>query len=160
VNIITEIRKVETGTPATQAEVSETEKELEFPLPKIMREIYLQVANGGIGPGYQILGAKGGHKSDEGDTISELYSVLSSTDPNDETWKWPKGLVPFCHWGCAIYSCFDITTENCPVVWFDPNMREDGEPMEKQFMPHRESLESWFEAWLNGVDLWEETYST
>ncbi len=156
--IVEEFKRTEPGIPATPEQIAESEKELGFPLPELLREIYLRVANGGVGPGYKILGVKGGHESDEGETISELYSVLTSKDPNDESWEWPEGLVPFCHWGCAIYSCFDATEENYPVIWFDPNLREDGEPMDRQFIPHRESLESWLKAWLDGTDLWGETY--
>lgn len=159
-DIIEQITKRETGSPATEADVSDAEKELGFPLPPLLREIYLNVGNGGIGPGYKILGVKGGHKSDEGDSISELYTSLQGADPEDPKWEWPKGIVPFCHWGCAIYSCFDANKENYPVIWFDPNMREIGEPMEQQFIPHRESLQSWLQGWINGEDLWAETYGT
>jgi hypothetical protein len=154
------IKSTESGTPASLDVVERAEKELGFPLPPILREIYLQVANGGIGPGYKILGVKGGHTSDEGDSISEFFTLLGDFDPEDPEWKWPEGLIPFCHWGCAIYSCFDATRENCPVIWFDPNMREIGELMEQQFIPHKSSLSEWFEGWLNGDDLWAETYGS
>ena len=158
--LVDEIASRESGVPASDEAIATAENELGFPLPSLLREIYKKVSNGGIGPGYKILGVKGGHTSDEGDTISELYTILSGNDPEDPLWEWPKGIVPFCHWGCAIYSCFDSKKENYPVVWFDPNMREIGEPMEQQFIPHRESLESWFQGWLNGDDLWAETYGT
>ena len=158
--LVDEIANRESGNLASDEAIEITEKELGFPLPDLLRQIYMKVANGGIGPGYKILGVKGGHTSDEGDTISELYTILSGEDPEDPKWKWPKGVLPFCHWGCAIYSCVDVNKDNFPVVWFDPNMREIGEPMEQQFVLHRESLESWFQGWLNGDDLWGETYGT
>lgn len=160
VEIIEKIRKAEIGTPANLDVVEIAEKELGFPLPPILREIYLKVANGGIGPGYKILGVNGGQISDEGDSISELYTALGRFDPEDPEWKWPEGLVPFCHWGCAIYSCFDAKKEGYPIVWFDPNMREIGEPMEQQFIPHKSSLIEWLEGWLSGDDLWAETYGS
>ena len=158
--LIEEISKKESGTPASEKAIAEAEQEIGFEFPPLLRQIYCQVANGGIGPGYKILGVKGGHTSDEGDSISELYLALSSNDPEDPEWKWPKGIIPFCHWGCAIYSCFDEKKNHFPVIWFDPNMREIGEPMEQQFIPHRDTLESWFQGWLNGDDLWAETYGT
>jgi len=160
VEIIEEIKRKEYGVTASEDAVVEAEKELGFKFPDLLREIYLNVANGDIGPGYKILGVKGGHTSDEGDTISELYKILGGIDPEDKEWSWPKGLVPFCHWGCAIYSCFDSTNEKYPVIWFDPNLREIGEPMGQQFIPHKESLEAWFRGWLNDDDLWAETYGT
>ena len=159
-DIISEIAKIETGTRASEQAIASAERDIGFCFPILLRDLYLKVANGGVGPGYQILGVKGGHTSDEGDSISELYVVFSDADPEDPSWQWPKGVVPFCHWGCAIYSCFDATKEHYPVVWFDPNNREFGEPMELQFIHHRESLESWFKAWLDGTDLWAETYGT
>jgi hypothetical protein len=158
--LIEEISKKEIGTPASEAAIAEAEKEIGFAFPPLLRQIYSKVANGGIGPGYRILGVKGGHTSDEGDSISELYTALSVKDPEDPKWQWPKGIVPFCHWGCAIYSCFDAKKDGFPVQWFDPNMREIGEPMEQQFIPHRNSLESWFQGWINGDDMWSETYGT
>ena len=157
-DIINQIDQSEYGTPASSESIDKAENELGFPLPDILKFIYLNVANGGIGPGYHILGVFGGHASDEGDTISELYTALSSIDPDDSLWVWPSGLVPFCHWGCAIYSCFDAKKTENPVVWFDPNLREMGEPMSQQFMSHRPSLESWLQGWLDGEDLWAETY--
>jgi hypothetical protein len=160
VELIERIKNAERGIPASMDSVELAEEELGFPFPSVLKEIYLKVANGGIGPGYKILGVKGGHTSDEGDSISELYTILGGSDPEDPQWKWPKGLVPFCHWGCAIYSCFDATKEGWPVVWFDPNMREIGEPMEQQFIPHKNSLTEWLEGWLNGDDLWAETYGS
>lgn len=158
--LIERIKNEESGTPTSLGVVESAERDLGFSLPPILREIYLKVANGGIGPGCKILGVEGGHTSDEGDSISELYITLGSPDLDDIEWQWPKGLVPFCHWGCAIYSCFDINREGCPVIWFDPNMREIGEPMNQQFTPHKKSLNEWLEGWLNGVDLWAETYGS
>jgi hypothetical protein len=160
VELIEAIKRKESGIVAPIKSVIKAEKELGFALPLLLREIYLNVANGGIGSGYQILGVKGGHTSDEGDSISELYLALCGSDPEDPEWKWPKGLVPFCHWGCAIYSCVDTFKENNPVVWFDPNLREIGEPMDLQFISHKESIEEWFQGWLKGDDLWAETYGT
>ncbi|MGV6851670.1 MAG: SMI1/KNR4 family protein [bacterium] len=156
--LIEEISKRESGTPASEEAIAEAEQNIGYSFPPLILQIYSEVANGGIGPGYQILGVKGGHTSDEGDSISELYLALYDKDPEDPEWQWPKGIVPFCHWGCAIYSCFDASKADFPVFWFDPNMRELGEPMEQQFIPHRDSLESWFQGWVNGDDLWAETY--
>lgn len=159
-SLIESIKSKVSGVVASEQSVADTEKDMGIIFPEQLKAIYLNVSNGGVGPGYQILGLKGGHLSDEGDTISELYSSLKEEDPLDPLWVWPVGLVPFCSWGCAIYSCFDSTKANYPVVWFDPNNREMGEPMEQQFIPHRESLESWLQGWIDGEDLWAETYGT
>ena len=152
-SIIDAILKKGSGKTATEDAIKSAEASIGAAFPDLLRMVYKKVANGGIGPGYQILGVAGGHLSDEGDTISELYLELSGSDEHDPLWVWPQGIVPFCHWGSSVYSCFDATKDHSPVVWFDPNSRNMGEPMEQQFKPHRESLESWFQAWLDGEDL-------
>src|SRR5258708_27179168 len=40
--------------PATEEQLLATEEALGFPLPPALRALYLQVANGGFGPGYDI----------------------------------------------------------------------------------------------------------
>lgn len=157
-SLIAEINKKAPGKPATAEAVEEAEQSIGYKFPPLLRSIYLEVANGGIGPGYQILGVKGGHLSEEGDSISDLYDYLKQEDPIDELWVWPKEIVPFCPWGNAIYSCFNAEKPDNPIVWFDPNAREIGEPMEQQFITHRESLESWLQGWINDEDLWAETH--
>ncbi|EFH82016.1 SMI1/KNR4 family protein [Ktedonobacter racemifer] len=47
--------------PATQQQIMETEQKLGFSLPPLLRLLYTEVANGGFGPGYGILGAEGGY---------------------------------------------------------------------------------------------------
>ena len=145
-------------SPASPEVVAAAEDSLGFPLPSLLKALYLEVANGGFGPGYGVLGVAGGHRTDEGDAIDEFYAVLASRDPEDPVWDWPAGLLPFCHWGCAIYSCVDCNGDAGRVVWFDPNGREPGTEMAQYFIAHRESLASWFASWLEGVDLWAETY--
>ncbi len=151
-SLIDEVKKRASGTPASEAAIANAEKIIGYAFPGPLRAVYTNVANGGIGPGYRILGVEGGYLSDEGDSISELYLALSDSDPYDTLWQWPAGTIPFCHWGSGIYSCVDATVDTAPVIWFDPNVREIGEPMEQQFTPHLNSLESWFQGWLNGDD--------
>jgi hypothetical protein len=47
--------------PASEQQLSDTEQQLGFNLPPLLRLLYAQVANGGIGPGYGIYGAIGGY---------------------------------------------------------------------------------------------------
>lgn len=48
--------------PATEEQVRTTETCLGFTLPPLLRGLYLQVANGGFGPGTGLYGVKGGYK--------------------------------------------------------------------------------------------------
>lgn len=46
--------------PATEQQIRETEQQLGFPLPPLLRLLYTHIASGGFGPGYGIIGARGG----------------------------------------------------------------------------------------------------
>lgn len=47
--------------PATEQQIRRTEQQLGFSLPPLLRLLYTQIANGGFGPGYGIIGAAGGY---------------------------------------------------------------------------------------------------
>lgn len=47
--------------PATEQQIKETELLLGFPLPPLLRQLYTQIANGGFGPGYGIVGVMNGY---------------------------------------------------------------------------------------------------
>lgn len=47
--------------PATEQQIRETEQQLGFPLPQLLRLLYTQIANGGFGPGFGIIGAVNGY---------------------------------------------------------------------------------------------------
>lgn len=47
--------------PATEQQIRETEQQLGFSLPPMLRLLYTQVANGGFGPGFGIIGAANGY---------------------------------------------------------------------------------------------------
>jgi hypothetical protein len=123
-------------------------------LPPFLRELYLVVGNGGFGPGYGLMGAHGGFRDDVGNTIVDLYRTFIGTDPEDPSWRWPRGLVPFCHFGCAIYTCVDCNTSAGRVVLWDPNFHEAGDEPRLAMREVAESLEAWFAAWARGDDLW------
>ncbi|HXG67577.1 MAG TPA: SMI1/KNR4 family protein [Blastocatellia bacterium] len=146
--------------PTTNALVDAAEARLGFRFPHLLREIYTKVGNGGFGPGYGLLGLEGGALDDDGSSVIDRYAGFKRTHPDDPLWHWPDGLLCICPWGCAIYSCIDCTKLAAPVIVFDPNGHEKGEPWDNYFHPHRSSFSSWIEAWLDGVDLWQELYAS
>ncbi len=139
--------------------VARAEKELGFPLPPLLRELYLQVGNGGFGPGYGLICINGG-SLDCGNTIIELYQGMLLPDPQEPLWAWPPRLARFCHWGCAIYSCVDCSAPPYPVSIFDPNNHEFGTPWESARSPQAGSFEELISDWADGADLWECVYGT
>ena len=124
--------------PATDEQLREAEDRLGFPLPEGLRQVYREVANGGFGPGYGLLGVAGGAADDRGNTAEQVYAELSGPDPDDPSWSWRDRVLPFCYWGCVVYSC--ITPEG-DVIGFDEGAWDD-RPV---------PLEEWLRAWLAGT---------
>jgi hypothetical protein len=136
--------------PASAGELAAFEQGVGFQLPEIWRRIYTEVGDGGFGPGYGLLGLISGAKSDDGHSALELYRVFTEEeDPDDPEFRWPKGLVPVCHWGCAIYSCLDLTKPETPVVRFDPNGHGPDEGWDGAWQPESSSSDAWLRAWVS-----------
>src|SRR5581483_4264205 len=125
----------------SKQEAANAERELGFPIPPLLRDIYLQVSNGLAGFSYDIPGLRGGCQTDLG-TLVETYKTLVEAA---ETYgqEWPSGLLPFCYWGCLIFSCVDCNDTTHPISTY-----EDGEAW-----PQRYTLRDFFEMWLNGVSI-------
>jgi hypothetical protein len=68
--------------PATAEQVALTEQRLGCPLPKPLRRYYLELANGGFGPLYGILGVHGGYEGAMG-TIDAALGNLFDLDVGD-----------------------------------------------------------------------------
>jgi hypothetical protein len=151
--------------PATAAMIEAAEQTLGFGLPPLLRQIYLEVGNGGFGPGYGLIGVPGGavdstgdsivdrRGSDStGDSIVEMYQWFRRPERDDSTWKWPAQLLPVCHLGCAMYACVDCSDPDGAVTWWEPNPRERGDPVDLYLIPVGRSLEGWLWAWLRNED--------
>jgi hypothetical protein len=91
--------------PATPQQIEHAEGRVGFSRPAALRTVYLEVANGGFGPGYGLVGVDDGATDDQGDNLEQLYRHLSAPDPDVPGWTWPEHTVAFCYWGCQVYSC-------------------------------------------------------
>jgi hypothetical protein len=138
---------------ASEAAIRAAEAELGLRLPSLLRDIYKQVGNGGFGPGYGLLGVPGGATDDLGNNIVDLYHWYRKGDPTDPHWRWPASLVPICHLGCAMYACVDCNEDAGRMIWFEPNLNEEGEPWDSSFISLADSLEIWLDGWLQGKKL-------
>jgi hypothetical protein len=92
-----------------------------------------------------------------GNTALAGYAVLRGTSPDEPNWQWPSGLLPICHWGCAILSGVDCSDPNYRMRIFDPNMY-DGNDWAGCFFEEFSTFEAWIGAWAAGVDLWKQMY--
>lgn len=139
-----------TSNPAA---VSSDEMRLGFALPSLLKRIYAEVGNGGFGPGYGLIGLTNGAPDDTGRTNPAIYEEFRSSDELN----WPNGLLPICHWGCAIVSCIDCTDPNFRMRIFDPNVRDKG-GWSDCFFEETAAFSTWIRDWASGVSLWDRTY--
>ena len=127
--------------PASTSLVEDAESKLGFKLPPLLQACYGQIGNGGFGPGYGLIGLQGGADSDFG-TLVETYQQLK-TDQESEENEWQVGLLPFCSWGCNIFSCVDCLNESFPVLKFE----------DFEVWPQSYDLEQFFGLWIDDVDI-------
>ena len=148
-------RQIRPSKPATVEMVALAEVALGLSLPPLLTRLYLEIGNGGFGPGYGLVGTPGGATDDTGRDLVSLYRMYSTPDPDDSLWHWPAPLLPLAHLGCAMYACADTQTTGNPIVWFEPNPHEDGKAWDDSFIPLVDSMHAWLTAWLEGEDLFE-----
>jgi hypothetical protein len=127
--------------PVNETAISEAEARLGFRLPSILQTIYLNIANGGFGPGYGLIGIKGGSESDYGCIVTTFERLRDDAFQAGE--QWPSGLLPFNEWGCNRYSCVDCGHPEAMIYMFC-----GGDISETGY-----GIVEFYEAWLNGADL-------
>ena len=123
--------------PATVEVIARAEEELGFRLPELLARLYCEVANGGFGPGFGLIGLSGGHFPN-GQSIVQIYREARAYVAPD--WNWPDGRLPICDWGCAILTCVDCKSENYQIVFSE----------EGRFTRLPCSLFEWMQVWCSG----------
>lgn len=137
--------------PATTAAVDAAEAHLGVALPSLLRRLYLEIANGGFGPGSGIVGVRGGWTTDRGRSIEDLYEEMSDSITENPGWVWPAGLVPLVDYGGA-FGCADTSTPEGRIVDWEPDQLDDRSPdggWSRSFREIAPSIAVWLEAWLD-----------
>ena len=154
--------------PATEKHLRSTEEALGFPLSPLLRALYAQVANGGFGPFYGLIGVRGGAPSSGGATIEGYYPhspepcrIISLSEcaidvqasssskhphllvPDD---AWPERLLMICEYGCCIYFYVDAATEQI----FESYVTEDDHTVVTAVAS---SLQEWLLRWTRDEEL-------
>lgn len=133
--------------PADEKAVERVEAEAGNALPLLMRRIYTEVADGGWGPEYAVLGVDKGHTDDLGGRLPEVYRTWHATEdlePHDIVL--PRSWVPFLHAGCAMHYCVDTGTPEGKVLLVDPN---PGPPLEQCVVWEVSSFAEFLRLWLD-----------
>jgi hypothetical protein len=124
-------------TPAPLDAVEEIEALAGRPLPPLLRRLYLEVGNGGFGPGYGLLGLRDGHATGR--------NAFTTFERGRRDLGGPAVPMLICDWGCAITTELDL--EDGQIWGFDPNPA----PGDVQFgFPQHMTITEWFAKWLDG----------
>jgi hypothetical protein len=124
---------------ARSAAVDYAERVIGMQLPRLLRRLYLEVANGGFGFN-AVLGVDGGY-NDDGLTISSKYALFLANG-------WLKGILPIVGSEYSAMSCIDMRTADDRLVILSNAILTRTEY----------NLSSWCEAWIGGVDLLSELF--
>lgn len=141
--------------PLSDAALETSVARLGFRPPALFVDMLQAIGNGGFGPGYGFLGLEGGEENESGETAVDFYCGARAPDPEDPDWAWPEGLLAFCNWGCAMYTCLDCLDGEMRLMHWDPNVWEPGRPTSEALFAMPDTLPSWLAAWAAGENLWE-----
>lgn len=127
------------SAPVGEALVAAAEKRLGFSLPLLLRQLYLQVANGGFGPGSGLMSLE---------EIVETYVDLIKTPPGPRGQKWPEHLLPFTRTRPG-HDCIDLKSGEI-IIWDEEELADGGSDKvwKRSFKKDTPTLHKWFERWL------------
>lgn len=126
--------------PATAATLDGAEGALGFALPPDLRRLYLEVADGGFGPGGGLLPI--------GRAV-RAYQDLTGEPPGPKGQPWPSTLLPLVDRDIG-YDALDVATGN--VISWDPEElteRSGDKAWQRSFSELAPSLEAWLSAWVD-----------
>jgi hypothetical protein len=129
--------------PADPAGIARAEAALGFALPPFLRRVYVEVADGGFGPGTGLLGVQ---------AAVAAHARLRSGDELPRGRAWPERLLPVAERDPGNY-CVDASSDAGRVVDWDPE--ELGEfsgekAFAKSFTEIAPSVEAWLAEWVGG----------
>lgn len=139
--------------PVSWTAIGEAERELGFPLPPFLRELYLRVGNGGFGPRGGLIGLNSAGLLDEGffTIVSGYRNIRNRENQNPPPFPWPKQVLLLTTLNDRFWTALDCKKLPAPVLCLDMHEYDFNEsPFEDFLMPEASSLEAWFEDWLDG----------
>ncbi|WP_203756761.1 SMI1/KNR4 family protein [Catellatospora bangladeshensis] len=132
---------------ASPADLDDVEAGLGFKLPTLLGRIYLEVANGGVGPFLGILGLPpDGYVGDGGDLVADYHAGQDSAGWPDGEPPVPPKVLMLCDYGCAMWALLDCRYPEGRMWWWDQGSRYKLDV----------TLAQWLSAWLtDGTNILE-----
>ncbi len=134
--------------PATRPQLEAAEWGIGFRLPDLVRDLYLQVGNGGFGPGYGIIGLEGGFEIYDQTLVAscwiyrDLKRRLETFTFSPPAWDWGSGWIIYAYWGGNLTTIVDCADPALPVYALDS----------LDLKPHSsKTLDQWWLGWLDGT---------
>lgn len=120
-------------------EVHVTEAELGFALPDGLRQLYLEVGDGGFGPGDGVFGR---------DDLVAKYREMTEAPAGPGGEEWPDNLLPIAG---ADGDLVSIDLDSGRIVYFDAEelAEEDPDSWRLAFRPAADSLAAWLAKWID-----------
>ena len=124
--------------PLDEKAVAKVEKSLGCKLPPQLRQLYLEVGDGGYRP-FSGLRRMSNWAKD--------YSKLRAETPKERGRDWPEGLLPIVYMnGKRI--CVDAGSGEV-VLWSKPPKKASEKKWLASFIPQSASVEAWLERWVD-----------
>jgi hypothetical protein len=128
--------------PCRPEDVDRLEERLGLTLPPLLRRMYVEVGDGGFGPGDGILGLDG--------LAREHRSYAVELAVEQELGEWPATLLPLCQLDDTLIACIDCSDPAGPIIGFevDDIDFDEGEGFDEAFRPRSPALHQWLDDWL------------
>jgi hypothetical protein len=123
---------------ATEDAVLEAEAAIGFPVPVVLRRLYLEVANGGFGPRSGIMGVRG-HEYFTGGDYADIVECYGDGPGEDSGYGFFPGLVSLLDWGCNLWSLCDFRTPEGMMWGWDPHTCCD----RHKLFPKNQTVKDW-----------------
>lgn len=139
--------------PTTLGKIKEAEAALGFPLPAVLKRLYIEVANGGFGPGYGMAGVDGCGADLGNNDLVALHLGRTSNRWRSTYPDWPLQALNLAYLGCGMYVVADCSAPEVPMFLFEPNVSEEDLGYKNCLIPFDCTLEEWLNAWADGADV-------
>jgi hypothetical protein len=134
--------------PATSAAVEAAERELGGALPIVLRRAYLEVADGGFGPGAGLIPLA---------AAMATYRSYIAESPGPRRSTWPRGVLPVTEREPG-HNCVEVPTGRV-LDWDPEDLREHSNDAawQRTFSEVAPSVEAWLTTWVGSRTQAEET---